>query len=315
MSEETDNIKHDIESTRESMTAKMEAIESKIMGTVDDVKTSVNTTVEQVKQTFDIRQQVHERPWTMFGASLVAGLVLGSLGGSDDDDYKGYSRKEYRYSPSSDAQQGARNYGNQGGEYRYYSSSPSSSQSSYSNQGNEYRYSPSGAQSNYGGQSSYGSQQNYNNQSSFGGQASGLMASISNQFGDELNVIKSAAITTVGNMLRDMIQQNLPQFGEQYERYRRQYGMADSNSTGSGATSGSTSLGGSSMSGSYGSGSSYAGTTGGSSQSESGPMSSGSQSSRGVYDTQSGATGSSYTSGSERSVGIDKTNDAGTNGL
>lgn len=102
MSEETDAIRQDIASVRDSMIDTIEQIESKVRGTVD-------TTVEHVNRMFDLRQQVRERPWVALGAAALVGFAAGSLGGgSRRDDARSryvadgaYDRAEYPfYEPS-----------------------------------------------------------------------------------------------------------------------------------------------------------------------------------------------------------------------
>jgi len=192
MDQRTEYIRQDIDATREAMTDKLEMIESKVKGTVDDLKGSVENTVEtvkeNVKQAFDIKQQVSERPWTMLGASVVAGYVLGSLGGSDD-------------SPTSSTSQYRTNYSNynSGEPVRYYSDNSSSS---YNRPESDSSYSRSS--------------------SSTGSSATSAITSLLDQFGLEFDTLKDAAVVTVGNMLRDMMKKNLPQFAEEFERARKE---------------------------------------------------------------------------------------------
>jgi ElaB/YqjD/DUF883 family membrane-anchored ribosome-binding protein len=80
MSEETDAIRQDIAMVRESMTDKIEQIESKVRGTVD-------TTVEQVNRLFDLRQQVHDRPWAALSVAALVGFAAGSMGGSSSSSH------------------------------------------------------------------------------------------------------------------------------------------------------------------------------------------------------------------------------------
>lgn len=188
MTENTEAIKQDIESTRDAMAEKMGAIESKIKGTVEQVKDSVEGTVEQVKQAFDFKQQVAERPWTMLGGSLIAGYVLGSLGGGESSasDSSSY-RKTYQYDYKP------------GQPQQYYSTEASSSSNAPAQTSNyAQNYSSQGAKSS----------------------SSGMLGGLADQFGDEFEVIKGAAITTLTNLLRDVVSQNLPQFSQQYERMR-----------------------------------------------------------------------------------------------
>ena len=79
-------MRHEIDSTRSAMADKLEALEDRMINTVqiaqDTVKDSIQSakdTVASVKQTFDLKHQVEQRPWTMVGGCFLAGLVLGHL--------------------------------------------------------------------------------------------------------------------------------------------------------------------------------------------------------------------------------------------
>jgi ElaB/YqjD/DUF883 family membrane-anchored ribosome-binding protein len=79
-------MRHDIDATRSAMADKMEALEDKVMNTVqsaqDTVTDSIQSakdTVASVKQTFDLKHQIEQRPWTMVGGCFLAGLVVGHL--------------------------------------------------------------------------------------------------------------------------------------------------------------------------------------------------------------------------------------------
>lgn len=91
MAEGTEPIRQDLDSIRDSMTEKMEQIESKVRGTVDE-------TVTTVKRTFDVRQQVDQRPWVALGAAVLAGYVVGSMGGSEKPAYQ-YGEPMRYYQP------------------------------------------------------------------------------------------------------------------------------------------------------------------------------------------------------------------------
>jgi len=79
-------MRQDIDSTRSSLVDKLEALEDKVMGTVQNAQDTVDDsiqiakdTVATVKRTFDIKHQVEQHPWVMVGGCFVAGLALGSL--------------------------------------------------------------------------------------------------------------------------------------------------------------------------------------------------------------------------------------------
>ena len=61
--------RQDIADARSAMTEKRALLENRVQKTVDGVK-----------HTFDLRYQVKQRPWLMFGGSLLAGYALGRRG-------------------------------------------------------------------------------------------------------------------------------------------------------------------------------------------------------------------------------------------
>jgi len=67
MDQRAEYIRQDIESTRASLDAKLDSLESK------------------ARQTFDLKHQVSERPWMALGAAVAAGYVLGSLGSNEPE--------------------------------------------------------------------------------------------------------------------------------------------------------------------------------------------------------------------------------------
>jgi ElaB/YqjD/DUF883 family membrane-anchored ribosome-binding protein len=101
MDQEPNVIRQQIDQTRSSLTEKLETLENQVLGTVANarstveetiqtarssveetiqaVRSTVTETVHQVKKTFDLPYQVERHPWAMFGGSLVAGYLTGSL--------------------------------------------------------------------------------------------------------------------------------------------------------------------------------------------------------------------------------------------
>jgi ElaB/YqjD/DUF883 family membrane-anchored ribosome-binding protein len=96
---ELEVIHHQMEGTRASLAEKLDTLETKVLGTVneatsavahtvDDVKSvvgsvteSIQDTVETVKQTFNLKEQVRRHPWGMMGGAAVAGFLGGCLFG------------------------------------------------------------------------------------------------------------------------------------------------------------------------------------------------------------------------------------------
>src|SRR3954463_2204921 len=86
MDQRTEPIRQDIDSIRDSMTDKIEQIETKIKGTVEDTRRMV-----------DIKYQVSQRPWAALGVSLLVGYTLGSIGGGDDTRSQPQRGEPFRY--------------------------------------------------------------------------------------------------------------------------------------------------------------------------------------------------------------------------
>jgi ElaB/YqjD/DUF883 family membrane-anchored ribosome-binding protein len=96
-----EEIRHQIEETRSSLTEKLETLEHEVketvrgatdavVGTVQSVRSTVECTVEAVKgtvestlesvrRTFDVQRQVKNHPWAMVGGSIALGYLVGSV--------------------------------------------------------------------------------------------------------------------------------------------------------------------------------------------------------------------------------------------
>jgi len=118
-----DEIRHQIEETRSSLTEKLETLEHEVketvrgatdavVGTVQSVRSTVESTVEAVKgtvestlesvrRTFDVERQVENHPWTMVGGSIALGYLVGSLAPRRRPSYVsgGYDTADTGWSP------------------------------------------------------------------------------------------------------------------------------------------------------------------------------------------------------------------------
>lgn len=168
MDSRTEPIRQDIDAIRDSMTDKMEQIESKIKGTVED-------TTSSIKRVVDVRYQVGERPWAAFGLSVLAGYALGSLGGSSEPSrpLPPQHGQTFRYYPAEPREQP--NEADRRAQYAANARSP---------------------------------------------EQPGLFDQLTEQFSDEISMLKTAAVTTLMGVLRDTIQQSMPSLHREYSRLR-----------------------------------------------------------------------------------------------
>jgi ElaB/YqjD/DUF883 family membrane-anchored ribosome-binding protein len=82
----TEEMRQDIDCTRAAMADKLEALEDRVMGTVQSAQETVEDslqlakdTMATVKRNFDLKYQVEQHPWAMVGGCFLAGLALGGL--------------------------------------------------------------------------------------------------------------------------------------------------------------------------------------------------------------------------------------------
>jgi hypothetical protein len=77
MADKADDIRQQIKKGRQDIADTRSAITEKL-GILED---RVQETVDGVKHAFDLQYQVKQRPWLMFGGSVLVGYVLGPRGG------------------------------------------------------------------------------------------------------------------------------------------------------------------------------------------------------------------------------------------
>jgi len=157
------------------MTDKLEQIETKIKGTVEDTRRMV-----------DLKYQVSQRPWAALGVSLLVGYTLGSIGGDDR-----HTEAQHKASTQ------------QGSALRYYE--PPRDDRAHSTRASD-------ANTN----SSSFSQPAENRQPA----QPGMLDQIMDHFGDEFQMLKAAAITSVIGLIRDTVRQNLPALDQEINRMR-----------------------------------------------------------------------------------------------
>jgi ElaB/YqjD/DUF883 family membrane-anchored ribosome-binding protein len=84
--QDTDELRQEMDCTRSDMADKLEALEDRVMDTVQSARETVaesiriaKDTVDTVKRTFDVKHHVEQHPWPLVGGCFLAGLALGSL--------------------------------------------------------------------------------------------------------------------------------------------------------------------------------------------------------------------------------------------
>jgi len=217
MDTRTEPIRQDIDNLRDSMTDKMGQIEAKIKGTVDD-------TTETIKRGLDVKYQVSEHPWTALGVAVLAGYALGSMGGNDSQPSTNRYRQDFRYQ---DARPGE--------PMRYYGEAEQRNQDWGKSQNTSYSASSSPSRN----ENTYRNDDDRNRQQSSSG---GFVDDVMGQLGVELDTLKTAAISSLVNLLRDTVKQNLPGVYSEAERLRTGSAPANSSSSMGSSSNGSNTM-------------------------------------------------------------------------
>jgi len=97
MGQTADQLRQDVDATRNQAADKIDQIEQK-----------VGQATQQVKEKFDWRRQVDDNPLLALGAAMIGGMVLGAAMGGDDGD-----SRDRGYQPSYAGISGSGPYGRQ----------------------------------------------------------------------------------------------------------------------------------------------------------------------------------------------------------
>jgi len=183
MDDSPEVIRHQMEETRASLTDKLEQLEhqvfetvkdarSAVTETVDTVKDAMHETVETVKDTFDLELQMRRHPWAILGGSIALGFLGGRL--LERSRPEGPRAGDWPHTP-------------------HWSHGP-------------FAGGPNGA--SHAPQNGESSSPSKNGSSS---PDSGLLSSLTSQFGPELDRLKGMAVGAALGVVRDLISQSIPE--------------------------------------------------------------------------------------------------------
>jgi ElaB/YqjD/DUF883 family membrane-anchored ribosome-binding protein len=192
MAEGTEPIRQDLDNLRDSMSGTIGEIDNRVRDTIDN-------TVDNVRQTFDLKRQVREHPWMSVGLALTLGYLVGGMDGD--------KRSEPQYVQPGQAM---RYYPEHG--YRPINAYAEDRGGNGDQEADRNRQSQSFASSQYYGQTGQ-------SHSGSGGMGN-LISRVASPLADELQTIAIATMHSATRMLRESLQENIPQFNEEYARAR-----------------------------------------------------------------------------------------------
>src|SRR5215212_1875533 len=167
----------------------IDSIRDSMTDKIGQLETKIKGTVEDTRRMVDVKYQVSQRPWAALGVSLLVGYTLGSIGGGDDTRAQPQRGEPFRY-----YDQPHDDHVREAREYAADSRSSSFTQKADTRRATQ----------------------------------PGMLDQIMDQFGDEFQLLKAAAITSVISLVRDTVRQNLPALDQELGRLRSEQ---DGNST------------------------------------------------------------------------------------
>jgi ElaB/YqjD/DUF883 family membrane-anchored ribosome-binding protein len=189
-------IRQQMHATRASLTDKLEALENKVVGTVEgattavsdtvncvkeavqdtvqSVKGSVRDTVDTVKESVNIAHHVERHPWLMFGASVATGYIGGAL--------------LFNAAPSRRSARGVRHPEDWGQGFARMGGA-ASGESYVAHQGNGHRRESTRAEAK---------------------PDTGFLSGLTERFGPEIDKLKSMAIGTLFGFGRELLARSVP---------------------------------------------------------------------------------------------------------
>lgn len=87
VAEATATVLNTVNNATASVTDVVENVNTAVQGTVDTVRHTVTDTVESVKHTFDLSEQIQRRPWEMLAGAVAVGYVGGCYLGQSATPY------------------------------------------------------------------------------------------------------------------------------------------------------------------------------------------------------------------------------------
>jgi len=170
----------------------IDSIRDSMTDKIGQLETKIKGTVEDTRRMVDVKYQVSQRPWAALGVSLLVGYTLGSIGGGDDK----------------------RDQPQRGEPFRYY------------NESHDQRARQDQERDNAARNASFGQPADTRHAAQ-----PGMLDQIMDQFGDEFQLLKAAAITSVVSLVRDAVRQNLPALDQEVGRLRSEKGGSSPSST------------------------------------------------------------------------------------
>jgi hypothetical protein len=76
-----DDWTRSIDKTKARLDRRLEILGSELNAVVKDIASSAKETIADVKEQLTLRYQTEQRPWTMIGASVVTGAIVGATFG------------------------------------------------------------------------------------------------------------------------------------------------------------------------------------------------------------------------------------------
>jgi hypothetical protein len=180
-----ENVKETVDDTVDVVKGTVEEAKSTVDNLVENVKGTMDDTATMVKKTFDLNYQVEQRPWLMFGGSILLGCMLAKWMSSESSNQREFFERGYHYDDDD-----------------VMSAAPMSSRASRDDFEDKTNVSKSRREET--ANTSYSK--------------SGRWSIFTEQFQEEWDALKGVAIGTLMGTLRAMIRQQIPSIAPKLEQ-------------------------------------------------------------------------------------------------
>jgi uncharacterized protein YjbJ (UPF0337 family) len=203
-----ENVKGTVDETMDAVKETVDDAKSTVENIIENVKGTMDDTVTRVKQSFDLRYQVEQHPWLMLDGLVIAGSILVSFM------HRGHETRRYSYYADSRLHGG-------------YETDKASATGVYTGTG---LYTGTGEESATASQEP--SKYIYSRTQRGWGSTLGQLQE---EFAITKGVVTGAVISTVIGTLQEMIRQNIPSIASHFDkavsRVAKKWGVEPGEST------------------------------------------------------------------------------------
>jgi len=185
-----ENVKGTVDDTVGAVKETVEGAKSTVDNLVENVRGTMDDTATMVKRSFDLNYQIEQRPWVMFGGSVLLGYLVGSWGNRGSSYQREFFERGYHYDDDATYRAPMRD----GASLDDLDDTANTYESGHSSDGRSARMKST----------SYTKPRRW--------------SAVTGQFQEEWDALKGIAVGTLMGTLRSMVREHMPSVAPKLER-------------------------------------------------------------------------------------------------